>query len=171
MPSELRSLLVDQLGRFDRAARAHGIRFHHIKLHGSLYHATERDRTLRSAFLETVRDHHPGVIVFALAGGRTVADARALGLEAWDEAFADRGYRDDGSLVPRGEPGAVIADQDAIADRVRHLAGSGTIVTRTGRTLSLPARTLCIHSDSPASLALVKAARDALTGIQRGGGA
>jgi UPF0271 protein len=160
--ADFRALLREQLGRFDHLARECGVSFHHVKLHGTLYHATERDEELRTLFLEIVREQWPAAIVYALAGGETIKRARRLGLEAWDEAFADRGYRDDGSLVPRGEPGALISDPVVVADRVRHLAVGLPILTVTGGLLTLRARTVCLHGDSAGSLALARAIRAAL---------
>ena len=149
-------------------ARARGVWFHHVKLHGTLYHATERDESLRITFLEVVREEWPEAIVYALSGGETVRLARIMGLQAWDEAFADRGYRDDGSLVPRGEPGALIGDPVVVADRVKRLAARHPIPTVTGGQLALRARTVCLHGDTAGSVAIARAIRAALARGSRG---
>jgi 5-oxoprolinase (ATP-hydrolysing) subunit A len=159
---DFRTLLLEQLGHFDRMARARDVEFHHVKLHGTLYHATERDEDLRITFLSVVRGRWPGVIVYALTGGETIRLARIMGLQAWDEAFADRGYRDDGSLVPRGEPGALIGDPVVVADRVKRLAARLPIPTVTGGQLTLRARTVCLHGDTAGSVAIARAIRAAL---------
>jgi UPF0271 protein len=159
---DLRALLDEQVGRFLELAAAAGSALHHVKLHGSLYHATEHDPSLRAAFIDWLRSHTPQAIVYARAGGSTVADARRAGLTAWDEGFADRAYRADGSLVPRDHPGAVITSATAVTERVARLARGQPIATVDGLPLRLDVRTLCLHGDSPESLTLLAAARQGL---------
>ena len=161
-PSDLHDLLDEQVGRFLELAAAAEVALHHVKLHGALYHATEHDPTLRTAFIDWIRTHTPHAIIYALAGGSTIAAARAAGLTAWDEGFADRAYRPDGSLVPRDQPGAVITDPTAVADRVSQFAHAHPIATINGSLLLLRVQTVCLHSDSPHALALLQAARTAL---------
>ncbi len=140
---------------------------HHIKLHGSLYHATEQQPSLRQVFIRFVAEMDASVVIYALSGGTTVDAARAAGLTAWDEVFADRAYLPAGTLVPRSEPGAVLHAVDAVVDRVRRFARAEPIAAADGTPLRLPARTICLHGDSPRSETLAAAARaalDALTG-------
>ena len=138
---------------------------HHVKLHGSLYHATEQQPRLREAFVRFVAEMDASVVVYALSGGATVAAARAAGLTAWDEVFADRAYLPTGALVPRGEPGAVLHAADAVAERVRRFARGEPIAAADGTPLRLPARTICLHGDSPQSEELAAAARAALEAL------
>lgn len=159
---DLRALLDDQIGRFLELAQAAGCPLHHVKLHGALYHATESDPCLRGAFIDWLCTRTPHAIVYARAGGATVAAARAAGLTAWDEGFADRAYRADGSLVPRDQPGALITAAAAVTDRVARLARGLPIATADGPPLRLAVRTLCVHGDSPDSLTLLEAARRGL---------
>ncbi len=161
-PAGFRALLDDQVGRFLMLAEAAGAAMRHVKLHGALYHATETSPVLRDAYIAFMNARAPHATIFALAGGHTAAAARAAGLTAWDEVFADRAYLPDASLVPRSEPGAVIGDPAAVADRVAGLARGQPITAIDGTPLVLHPRTLCIHSDSPLSLALAQAARDTL---------
>lgn len=155
-PDKLELLLLQQVGALQTLARAEGVRLHHIKLHGALYHATEVREALRRRYLRVVADHWPRVIVYARAGGRVARLGRRLGLRIWEEVFADRGYRDDGTLVPRGEPGALETNARAVASRVRSLIEAGMIVSVSGRRLALPGRTLCVHSDTPGAVRLVR---------------
>lgn len=159
------ALLESQLRRFRAHLRDAGATLHHIKLHGALYHLTENDAALREAYVAFVQREAPEAVIYALAGGKTVRAAREAGLAAWDEAFADRGYRRDGSLVPRGEPGALLASPAAVAERVREIAAGLVTPTDGGPPLSINARTLCLHGDSPDSPALLHAAAEALEGI------
>jgi len=160
--AEFLELLHVQVARLGAIAAAEGGRLHHVKLHGALYHATERQPALRDALVDFMTATCPGTVVYALAAGRTVAAARAAGLTAWDEAFADRGYRTDGSLVPRDQPQALLLDPGAISARVTALALGRPIATTDGPPLHLPTSTLCMHGDAPNSITLLRAARAAL---------
>jgi UPF0271 protein len=161
-PADFLTLLQSQVHPFQDLVQAEGGRLHHIKLHGALYHATEQSPVLREAYLAFITRSCPTAIVFAQAAGPTVAAARTAGLTAWDEGFADRGYLPDGSLVPRGQPDALVSDPEAVARRVTSFALGQPITSVDGSPLSLPVHTLCLHGDSPESLSLLQAARQAL---------
>ncbi len=162
-PSELRTLLLHQVGAFHRLTEVHRVRLHHVKLHGSLYHAVEHDPALGRCYVETIGRLFCGLPLYALAGGRVAALGRKLGVPVWEEAFADRAYREDGSLVPRGQPGAVLSDPAAAAARVRSLREHGGWTSVTGTLLKLKPRTLCLHGDTPGSVRLARVVRLALT--------
>lgn len=161
-PSAFRELLQRQLGLFLQLAAAEDVPPHHLKLHGALYHATERDDALRAVLMEVVMAEQPTFIIYGLAGGETVRAARAAGLEAWDEAFADRGYRPDGNLVSRTEPGALITDPATVTSRLEAWQAGRSILSVTGEALLLRPHTVCVHGDTPHSLSLLQAARDAI---------
>jgi len=158
----LRAVLDDQIGRFLDIARSAGAHLHHVKLHGALYHATESSPDLRRTFIQWMNHHLPHTTLYALAHGRTVADARLAGLTAWDEAFADRAYLANGSLVPRSHPLAVIHDPATVTTRIHHLANHQPITTLENTPLLLRPHTACLHGDSPNALRLLQAARAAL---------
>jgi 5-oxoprolinase (ATP-hydrolysing) subunit A len=147
--SELELLLLHQVGALERIARAHRIKLHHIKLHGGLYHATERDEQLAKAYLNVVRRWWPRVVVYALAGG-TVARV-ANGVEVWEEAFLDRNYWDDGTLVPRSESNALLKTRDEVRNRIKYVA-DGVVVSVNGKPIKLNPRTFCIHADTPRAI-------------------
>lgn len=148
----LELLLLQQIGALEQIARAEGVKLHHIKLHGGLYHATERDPKLARAYLQGVRRWWPKLVVYAQAEGTVARAARHAGVIVWEEAFLDRNYRDDGTLVPRTEPNAVITDTADFKRRLELLKTQGTI-----------ARTLCIHSDTPGAVNLSRLARRSLS--------
>ncbi len=158
-PEAFAGLLREQLAFFLSLAAAEGVMARHVKLHGALYHATDHNPALRAVFLNVLRQEHPGLCLYARAGGATAVEGRAAGLTVWEEAFADRGYRDDGTLVPRDQPGALVTDPVAITERVRALAEGRPFSSVSGRALLLSARTVCVHGDSPQSVALLHAAR------------
>lgn len=152
----LELLLLQQVGALASLASAGGVRLHHIKLHGALYHAVEEDRALARAYLRTVRTHWPQAVVCGRAGGGVTREARRAGVRCLAEGFADRAYQPDGRLVPRSEPGAVLRPSSAVLLRVRqYLAGRGIAATN-GQRLFLAFDTLCVHADSPDAGRLVR---------------
>jgi UPF0271 protein len=153
---QLELLLLQQVGALERIAAAQRLRLHHIKLHGTLYHATEHDPNLAGAYLNIVRCWWPNVIVYAFAGGTVARCARRVGVKAWEEAFLDRNYRDDGSLVPRNQPNALLTDLGEIRKRVDLLATRRRVVTTSGVSLPIRAQTLCVHSDTPEAARIVR---------------
>jgi UPF0271 protein len=156
-PDEMELLLLQQVGALDRVARAAGIRLHHVKLHGALYHASEVNAAAGRRYVETVKRWWPGVKILARSGGRVAAMARRAGVTVWEEVYVDRGYRDDGSLVPRGERGALWTDPRDVTGRVQQFLAGSVIETESGRKLRLRARTLCIHADTPGAAQLARA--------------
>lgn len=162
-PAELKSLLQQQVGVLERIARYHGVRLHHIKLHGALYHATESNDALRRCYVRVIAQCWPLVRVFALAGGKVAARASAAGLRVWEEAFVDRAYRDDGTLVPRSESGAILRGVAQARERALRLVGRGEVLSTSGKPLLLDARTLCLHSDTPRATALAHAVAECLS--------
>jgi UPF0271 protein len=155
-PEELELLLIHQISALDTVARRAGMALHHIKLHGALYHATESNETLASRYVATVKRWWPRAKIYALAGGSVVRVARNNNIVVWEEAFADRGYRDDGSLMPRNEPGALLTDPKAVRQRVSDLVAHQQVTTVTGQALQLRPQTICLHSDSPKALELAR---------------
>lgn len=157
--SELALWIVQQTGALATVAGRHGLSLHHIKLHGALYHASEADPKLARAYVDTVRQHFPGLKIYSRAGGRVARLARRAGLEVWEELFADRTYRDNGELVPRGEPGAVLDSARAVAERLSHWLAGGCMRTAGGSEIRLSGQTLCIHGDGERSVSLARAVR------------
>ena len=116
---------------------------HHIKLHGALYHAVENNTSLARRYLVVVQRYWPSARVYALAGGRVHQIGRKVGVRVWGEAFADRRYARDGTLVPRNRPGAVLTSPEAVVKQVHGFLKAHTDVD-----------TICIHSDTANALLL-----------------
>lgn len=154
---ELELLLLQQVSALATIAAEERVRVHHIKLHGALYHAVEADPGLARAYVRWVAQHWPKLKIYALAGGRVVSEAKERGVPCRAEGFADRAYLADGRLAPRTEPGAVLSNVSASVLRVRALLAGRGITTRDGRRLVLQIETVCVHSDSPHALRLVRA--------------
>jgi UPF0271 protein len=127
-----------------------GVAIAHAKLHGALYHDAARDASIAAACASAIVDALGAVVVVGPAGSEIERAARALGCAFEREGFADRGLRADGSLVPRGEPGALIHDPGAAAAQARALARSGRVDT------------VCVHGDTAGALAIARAVRAAL---------
>lgn len=152
-----------QIGALDALARAAGTRVSYVKPHGALYNRIVHDDVQARAVVEGIRAF--GDLPLLVLPGSVVAHrAQAAGLRPVREAFADRGYAPDGTLVPRTEPGAVIADPDAVAERVVRLADRGTLIAVDGSEIRIDAESLCVHGDSPDAVVLARSIRRALLG-------
>jgi UPF0271 protein len=129
-----------------------------------LYGAIGHDDAQAGAVVAAVRDFDPSLPVLGMPGSRWLALAAEAGLPTVHEAFLDRGYTPDGTLVSRRSPDALVSDPAAVARRCERLVSAGEIVAVDGTVLPVSARSVCVHSDTPGSLELARAARAALTG-------
>lgn len=125
-----------------------GARLHHVKPHGALYNQASRDPLLAAAVVAGITRVSPGLVLYALPASALAEAGRAAGLTVCAEGFADRRYRLDGSLMPRGEPGAVIKDVNAAVAQAMGIASSGKI------------QTLCVHGDGATAVAILIALRE-----------
>lgn len=160
-PADAYAMVVYQVGALSGFARAAGGRLNHVKPHGALYNMAAKDRALADAVVRAVADVDPTLIFFGLAGSQMIAAAEALSLRAASEVFADRGYQDDGSLTPRGQPGAMIEEVSQSLAQVRQML-TGSVRSVGGRDVPLRADTLCIHGDQPGALEFARSLRSAL---------
>lgn len=168
-PQELAAELLYQLGALDAIARAHGTRVRYVKAHGALYHRLGADGEAARAFVGALAafdaaDAGAGGGLALLGAPATVLEeaAGAAGLPFAREAFADRGYAPDGSLLPRGAEGAVLTDPAAVADRAVELATTGGVRLGDGAFLELRPDSICLHGDTPGAVELATRVRAAL---------
>ncbi|MGW9631998.1 LamB/YcsF family protein [Agromyces sp. NPDC055520] len=161
-PAEIAAELLAQLGALDGIARAAGTRVRYVKAHGALYHRLAADESAAHAFVEAVAAFDPALTVLGQPLGAIARAADAAGLRYAREAFVDRGYTADGSLVPRGEPGAVVDDPAAASDRALEIAETGGIAADDGSRVELAADSLCLHGDTTGAVAIARAVRAAL---------
>ncbi len=161
-PDEAADCVAYQIGALRAFCDEMGVPLHHVKPHGALYNMAAKDRALADAICQVVQQVVPGAVLLALSGSQMVAAAEAIGLPVAREVFADRGYRPDGTLVPRGTPGALIEDEDEAVERVLRMAKEGCVAANDGSTLVLQADSVCVHGDGPKALAFVKRLHAAL---------
>ena len=160
---QLIDTVVEQIDAVADAAREAGTGLQHVKPHGALYNQAAGDQGLARAIGEAVQRIDPSLIVVALAGSAMVAVLRAMGFKVAQEAFIDRGYTPTGTLMPRGQAGAVITDAADAARRAVRLTEARAVVAADGRAIPIDADTLCIHGDTPQAAGLAGAVRSALT--------
>ncbi|RSM55475.1 LamB/YcsF family protein [Actinoplanes sp. ATCC 53533] len=156
--------LIYQLGALDGLARAAGDRVLYVKPHGALYNAIVHHEQQAAAVVDAVRRYDPDLPVLGLPGSVFLDLAEEAGLTTVREAFADRGYRPDGTLVPRREPGALLHDPEMVAERMLRLVTDRTLVAVDGSVIKVEADSICVHGDSPGAVAMARAVHDALTG-------
>jgi UPF0271 protein len=161
-PGELADDVLYQLAALDGVARASGSRVRYVKPHGALYNATVGHEEQAAAVVSAVAAYDAGLPVLGLPGSALLRAAEAAGLQPVPEGFADRGYTPDGRLVPRGEPGALVHDPAAVAQRAVRMAVEGTVVAVDGSIVATEVASLCVHGDTPGAVALARAVRAAL---------
>ena len=155
--------MLYQIAALDGIARAEGGRVSYVKPHGALYNRAVRDPVQAAAIVEAVCRYDPALPLLTLPARRGGEGGRpAAGLTVVAEAFADRAYRDDGTLMPRGEPGAVLTDPEQVAGRAVGMATGQVVTSAGGQQVSVTARSLCIHGDTAGAVGLARAVRAAL---------
>jgi UPF0271 protein len=167
-PGDVRDDVVYQVAAVRAFCAAEGIPLVHVKPHGALYNTAAQDPALAAAICEAVRQVDAGLVVVCLAGSPMAGVVRSLGLRCAEEAFADRGYTPEGTLVPRGKPGALVEDPVAVAERVAAMARDRHVTSVAGTAVAVAADTICLHGDTPGAALLAAAirARLALDGVE-----
>ena len=161
-PDEARHLVAYQLGAAQAMARLAGGQVRHLKLHGALANMAAEDEALARACYEGALAVDPEVILMVISGTAQARAATALGARIAQEIFADRAYAEDGLLMDRRLPGAVIHDADQICARILAMLRAGAIITAQGTHLPAQIDTICLHGDTAGAVALARALRRAL---------
>jgi UPF0271 protein len=152
-------LVVYQAGAVEAFARAAGARLHHVKCHGMLYNMAANDEGLAEAMARAVKDLGGSMILYALSNSKMMKIALQSGLRVAGEVFADRGYADDGTLAPRGTPGAMIEDAAVAAARAAAMVEKRVVTSLSGKPIPVSPDTLCLHGDQPGAVAFAQAIR------------
>jgi len=156
---EIGAMVLYQVGALQAVCAAEGTRLRYVKPHGALYNRAARDAAAADAIALAVRAADASLALLGLAGSELEHAARRAGIPAVREAFVDRAYRADGTLVPRGEPGAVLDDVEAVAERAWTLVRDGCVRSIEGEIVRVQADSLCTHGDGAHALALCTAVR------------
>lgn len=161
-PQEVEDLVLYQIGALSAMARAAGLRLQHVKPHGALFNMAARDRAVADAIARATAAFDDTLILFGLPGSALVDAGQRAGLRTASEAFADRAYLRDGTLVPRGEPGAVIHDAEAVVARAVAMVRQRSVLATDGTRVPIEVDTLCVHGDTPGAAELAQRVRGAL---------
>jgi UPF0271 protein len=159
---EVHALVVEQISEMIDVCGELGAGVRHVKPHGALYNQAAKDGELAAAIAEAVRSVDERLILYGLSGSESVKEAERAGLTAAAEAFADRGYMTDGSLVPRTQPGALIENAAAAVEQVLRMVRSGEVAAVDGSMVMLRADTICLHGDGAHAVEFARSISEAL---------
>ncbi|WP_203981445.1 LamB/YcsF family protein [Planosporangium flavigriseum] len=162
-PGELTDAVLYQIAALDGLARVAGSRVTYVKPHGALYNTVVHHEEQAAAVVQAVREYDASLPLLGLPGSVLLKSATEAGLPTVGEAFADRAYTREGTLVSRREAGAVLHDPDEVARRVVRMVTDGEVLAIDGTPVRLAAESVCLHGDSEGAVAMARAVRDALT--------
>ncbi len=158
-PETVYAQMLYQIGALAAIVRAEGGQLHHVKPHGMLYNQAAKDRELADAIARAISTVDPDLILVGLAGSELIRAGTRYGLITREEVFADRGYQADGSLVPRTQAGALIADEDLALAQTLEMIQHSWVKSITGEWATVHAQTVCIHGDGEHALAFARRLR------------
>ncbi len=158
----LRNLVRYQLGAAIGVAKAVGTKVRHLKLHGALANMCSVDIDMARACYQGALDVDPDIIIMVLAVTKQEDAVRELNCKWVGEIFADRAYNDDGTLVDRSKPGAVIHDPELAGPRIVNMVQEGAIITESGKRLETSIDTICLHGDGPTAVQIARSVRENL---------
>lgn len=161
--AELEAMLIYQIGALDACARAQGLRVTHVKPHGALSNIACADRKVADVVARAVHRLDPTLILLAPAASQMVLAGREQGLPVIEEIFADRAYLDDGNLVPRSQPGAMIHGAEASLAHVMRMVEEQALVSINGKRIPVEPQSICVHGDNAEAVATAQALREGLT--------
>ncbi len=155
-PAEAGAYVKYQLGALLAFCQSQGIKLQHVKPHGALYNMAAKDAALAKGIAEAVASVDSHIYLMGLAGSVMLTEAEKAGLPVISEVFADRAYNDDGSLVNRKLPGAVIHEPDVAAARAVKMAKENKVISINGKEIAIKADSICVHGDNAQAVDLVK---------------
>jgi UPF0271 protein len=158
-PEELRADLIYQIGALSAICRSLGVPLRHVKVHGALYNRAAVDGETARNVAAAIRDIAPEAYLVCLAGSQLAAAARELGVCFVEEAFADRAYAPDGTLVPRSCEGSVLRDPLLVAERLVRMVREQCVAAVDGTIVPLKFQSVCVHGDTPGSVAMIREIR------------
>ncbi|OOM07293.1 LamB/YcsF family protein [Clostridium saccharobutylicum] len=153
---EAKAMVQYQIGALDSFCKAQGIKMQHVKPHGALYNMAAKDIKLATAICEGIYEVNKELILLALSGSEMVNAANNVGLKVAREAFADRAYEEDGTLVARTKEGSMITDEDESIKRVIRMIKENKVKTITGIDIPIKVDSICVHGDGIKALEFVR---------------
>ncbi len=161
-PNEAKNAVLYQIGALDAFCAAVGVKLCHVKPHGALYNMAAKNSELAAAICEAILEYGKNLTLLALANSEMTSQAKKLGLRYASEVFADRAYEDDGTLVARSKPGAVITDENEAVERVVSMIKTHKVKSINNREIEISPDSVCVHGDNEKALLFVKKIRSAL---------
>ncbi|MEC5186376.1 UPF0271 protein [Geobacillus thermodenitrificans] len=161
-PEEVYAYVVYQIGALAAFVKAEGGVMTHVKPHGALYNMAAKDARISEAIAKAVYDVDPTLILYGLAGSELIRAGQAQGLQTASEVFADRTYQADGSLTPRSDPQAIIADEDEAVKQVLMMVCDRHVRSVQGTAVAIEADTVCLHGDNEQAVRFAKRLHEAL---------
>ena len=161
-PAEAKAYMIYQLGALQAFCDSHDLILQHMKLHGAFYNTACVTPVIADAILDGLQAVNPKIAAMVLSGSYIAQEAQRRGIPVIQEVFADRGYTEEGTLVPRTEVGAFIKDPQEALDRVLMMVTKGKVVTNTGKTIDIVTDSICVHGDNPEAIAFTKYIREGL---------
>ena len=160
--AEIERLVAYQIGAARALATYAGHKITHVKPHGALSNIAAADSTIAQAIARATKIVDPRLVFLAIAGTELERAGVAAGLAVAREIFADRGYGEDGQLLPRGQDGAVLHEPQLIAARVLKMVEEGAVITAAGKRFPTRIDSICVHGDTPGAVAIAAGVRNAL---------
>ncbi len=159
---EAKTYTMYQIGALNAFCQAAGVPLSHVKPHGAFYNMAAKDYDLACSICEGIALVDPTIMLLGLSNSQMEKAAKTVGLAFKQEVFADRAYEEDGSLVARTKPGAMIEDEDVAISRVIAMVKYGKVTAISGKEIPLQADSVCVHGDGAKALEFVKKIRHAL---------
>lgn len=147
-PEEVKAYMIYQIGALKAFVEVAGGKLQHVKPHGALYNVAAKDEKIARAICEAVKAVDDELILVGLAGSFMISEGEKMGLPVANEVFADRGYDDEGYLIPRGTQGAMIEDKEQCINRVIKMVKEGKVTSVNGKEVDIKVDTICLHGDS-----------------------
>jgi len=160
---ELEDLVARQIDALAEIAAEQGVRLQHVKPHGALYNMAARDGSIARAIARATVSLDASLVLVGLSGSQLISAGREAGLRTASEVFADRGYQRDGSLVPRDRPDALLEDVNVVVPRVLGMLRDRRVIAVDGTAVPVECDTICLHGDTPGTVAFAQRLRTALT--------
>jgi UPF0271 protein len=153
---DLYRVIYDQIAFIGSLAISNGLRIQHVKPHGALYNMAATDHRLAFIVCSAIQAYDEGLMIYGLSGSEIIKVAGLMGLRSCNEVFADRTYRDNGSLTPRTDQEALIEDEEQCIQQVLQIVKEGTVPAITGNNIAVNVDTICVHSDGKHSFRFAK---------------